>query len=96
MNDPFDDLADAFAFEAEAWTEERTLRTPTFEAHLQADGTLYLRGVALREGFSPTAAKALTRFLSEQINVEPLPPPSEIEIHPQRVTDFGSDEEEAK
>jgi hypothetical protein len=70
---------DEFDFEGavqpENWTEEHILHTATFEAALGLDGTLYLRGVALREGFSPEGTQALTRFLSERVklpSVEPL------------------------
>lgn len=50
------------------WVEESTtLSTPTFEARIDSDGTLWLSGVALREGFSVEAAQALTRFLSDHV-----------------------------
>jgi len=59
----------------EHWTEEIGLRTPTFEALLKADGTLWLTGAALREGFSIEAVQALTRFLSERVKLPPTEPP---------------------
>ncbi len=75
MSDPFDDLNFAEAINPTNWTEETYLHTPTFEALLKADGTLWLRGAALREGFSVEAVQALTRFLSERVKLPPLEPP---------------------
>lgn len=69
----------ALSFEDELnpanWTEETRLHTPTFEVLLKPDGTLYLNGPALAEGFSANDAQALTRFLSERIALLPLEPP---------------------
>jgi hypothetical protein len=62
------------ALKPENWTEEQILHTPTFEAHIQPDGTLFLRGPALHEGFSVEAVQALTRFLSERVKLPPLEP----------------------
>ena len=46
-----------------------------FEALLKADGTLWLSGPALQEGFSVDAVQALTRFLSERVQLPPMEPP---------------------
>jgi hypothetical protein len=63
------------------WTEGvTTLRTPTFQARLEKDGTLWLSGAALQEGFSVEGAQALTRFLMD--HVEPLPLPGNDLDHP--------------
>jgi hypothetical protein len=66
MIDPSDDLSFDEEIKSEHWTEETGLHTPTFEATLKADGTLWLTGAALREGFSVEAVQSLTRFLSER------------------------------
>jgi hypothetical protein len=79
MNDPFDNLSFEKEIKPENWTEEQWLHTPTFEARLKADGTLYLSGAALREGFSVEAIQALTRFLSEHVKLPPLEPPYDFE-----------------
>ncbi len=50
------------------------MHTPTFEALLKADGTLWLSGPALAEGFSVEAVQALTRFLSERVQLPPKEP----------------------
>ena len=75
MSDPFDSLSFEEEINPEHWTEEIGLHTPTFEALLKADGTLWLTGAALREGFSVEAVQALTRFLSERVKLPPLDPP---------------------
>ena len=75
MNDPFDDLSLKGELDPANWTEEARLHTPTFEALLKADGTLWLKGAALREGFSVEAVQALTRFLSERVKLPPVEPP---------------------
>ncbi len=75
MNDPFDDLSFEGELDPKNWTEETRLHTPTFEARLLADGTLWLSGPALREGFSVEAVQALTRFLLERVQLPPLEPP---------------------
>jgi hypothetical protein len=53
------------------WTREHGLHTPTFEAIIKPDGTLWLRGAAVYEHFSPEEAQALTQFLSERIELPP-------------------------
>jgi hypothetical protein len=63
------------ALKPENWVEETVLHTPTFEALLKSDGTLFLSGPSLREGFSVEAVQALTRFLSERVELPPLEPP---------------------
>ena len=75
MNDPFDRLSFDEELDPSNWTEETGLHTPTFEALLKADGTLWLTGAALREGFSVEAVQALTRFLSERVKLPPIEPP---------------------
>ena len=75
MGDPFDNLSFEEELDPKNWTEETRLHTPTFEALLKADGALWLSGPALREGFSVEAAQALTRFLSERVQLPPLEPP---------------------
>lgn len=59
------------ALRPENWTEEHWLHTPTCEAQLKADGTLFLYDPALREGFSPQAVQALTQFLVEHVKLPP-------------------------
>jgi len=59
MSGPFDNLDFHQELDPTNWTEETRLHTPTFEALLRADGTLWLRGPALAEGFSEEAAQAL-------------------------------------
>ena len=75
MRDPFDSLSFDEEINPERWTEETTLHTPTFEALLKADGTLWLSGPALREGFSVADVQALTRFLSQHVQLPPVEPP---------------------
>ncbi len=75
MSDPFDNLSLEEELNPSKWTEETALHTPTFEATLKADGTLWLTGAALREGFSVEAVQALTRFLVERVKLPPLEPP---------------------
>ncbi|HET8851704.1 MAG TPA: hypothetical protein VFN02_04200 [Ktedonobacteraceae bacterium] len=75
MSNPFDDLNFEEETNPQRWTEETRLHTPTFEALLKADGTLWLKGAALREGFSVEAVQALTRFLSERVKLPPVEPP---------------------
>jgi hypothetical protein len=60
--------------EALKWTEEQWLHSPTFKAQLKSDGTLFLSGAALREGFSVEAVQALTQFLSERVQLPPKEP----------------------
>ncbi len=67
MSDEFDHLSFEEQLDPANWTEETRLHTPTFEALLKADGTLWLSGPALAEGFSVEAVQALTRFLSERV-----------------------------
>src|SRR6266566_4398203 len=75
MTDPFEELDWNEELSLDRWTQEETLHTPTFEATIKPDGTLWLRGAALREGFSVEAAQALTRFLSERVKLPPVEPP---------------------
>ena len=78
MSDPFDNMSSEDfqqAIDPANWTEETVLHTPTFEAKLLADGTLWLKGAALHEGFSVEAVQALTRFLSERVKLPPVEPP---------------------
>ncbi len=75
MSDPFDSLSFEDEINPQRWSEETRLHTPTFEALLKADGTLWLKGAALREGFSVEAVQALTRFLSERVQLPPVEPP---------------------
>lgn len=70
-----DDLNLAEVLQPDRWQEEATLHTPAFEATLKPDGTLWLRGPALGEGFSVEAVQALTRFLMERVAVPPPEPP---------------------
>ena len=79
MSDPFDHLSFEEEIHPDHWTEETGLHTPTFEATLKADGTLWLKGAALREGFSVEAVQALTRFLSERVKLPPMEPPYDFE-----------------
>jgi len=51
------------------------LHIPTFEALLKSEGTLWISGPALAEGFSVEAAQALTRFLSERVQLPTVEPP---------------------
>lgn len=73
------------------WPEETRLRAPTFEALLKADGTLWLKGPALHEGFSVEAAQALTRFLSERVKLPPVEPPYDFSDFTPRRIDTESD-----
>jgi hypothetical protein len=75
MSDPFDNLSFEEEINPANWTETTRLHTPTFEAVLKSDGTLYLSGPALREGFSAADVQALTRFLSERVTLPPVEPP---------------------
>jgi len=75
MSDPFDNLSFEEELDPKNWTEETRLHTPTFEVLLKADGTLWLSGPALCEGFSVEATQALTRFLSERVQLPPVEPP---------------------
>jgi len=74
-----DDSFESLSFEEQInpanWTEEQWLHSSTFDAKLTEDATLYLQGVALREGFSVEAVQALTRFLSERVKLPPNEPP---------------------
>ena len=79
MDDPFDRLSFEEEIHSAKWVEEAGLHTPTFEAILKADGTLYLSGPALREGFSVADVQALTRFLSARVQLPPLEPPDDLE-----------------
>lgn len=86
MNDPFESLSFDEELDLSKWTEETALHTPTFEALLKADGTLWLSGPALREGFSVEAVQALTWFLSERVKLPPIEPPYDFEnFIPRRV-----------
>ena len=87
MSDPFDNLDFHQELDPANWTEEGTrLHTPTFEALLKADGTLWLSGPALAEGFSVEAVQALTRFLSERVQLPPVEPPYDFkDFTPRRV-----------
>ncbi len=78
MNDPFDALSFEEEINPKNWTEETCLHTTTFEAKLLVDGTLWLSGVALHEGFSVTDVQALTRFLSERVSLPSLPAPLDL------------------
>jgi len=87
---------DSLSFEEEInpanWIEETGLHTPTFEAKLLADGTLWLSGAALREGFSVEAVQALTRFLSERVKLPPLEPPYDFsDFTPKRIDTESED-----
>ncbi len=75
MSDPFDNLNFAEEINPQRWTEETRLHTPTFEALLKEDGTLWLSGPAMQEGFSVDAVQVLTRFLSERVQLPPMEPP---------------------
>ena len=75
MSDPFDGLSFEEEINPQRWTEETRLHTPTFEALLKEDGTVFLSGPALQEGFSVDAVQALTRFLSERVKLPPIEPP---------------------
>jgi hypothetical protein len=77
MNDPFDNLSFEEEINPQRWSSETRLHTPTFEALLKEDGTLYLTGPALQEGFSVADVQALTRFLSERVHLPPVEPPPE-------------------
>ena len=86
MSDPFDNLSFEEEINPQRCTEETRLHTPTFEALLKADGTLWLSGPALAEGFSVEAAQALTRFLSERVHLPPVEPPYDFkDFTPRRV-----------
>jgi hypothetical protein len=86
MSDPFDNLSFQEEINPQRWTEETRLHTPTFEALLKADGTLWLSGPALAEGFSVEAAQTLTRFLSERVQLPPVEPPYDFkDFTPRRV-----------
>lgn len=74
MGDPFDNLSFEQEINPAHWEEETRLHMPTFEALLKADGTLYLSGPALHEGFSVADVQALTRFLSERVQLPPIEP----------------------
>ncbi len=92
MNDPFDDLSFEGELDPKNWTEETYLHTPTFEALIKADGTLWLSGPALREGFSVEAVQALTRFLSERVQLPPVEPPYDFsDFAPRRVDTESED-----
>lgn len=79
MSNPFDNLSFEEEINPQHWMEEIRLHTPTFEALLKVDGTLWLKGAALREGFSVEAVQALTRFLSERVKLPPVEPPYDFE-----------------
>ncbi len=86
MSDPFDNLSFEEEINPQRWTEETRLHTPTFEALLKADGTLWLSGPALAEGFSVEAVQSLTRFLSERVQLPPVEPLYDFEgFTPKRV-----------
>lgn len=80
----FEDFEEAL--KPENWTEEQWLHTSTFKAQLKADGTLFLSGAALQEGFSVEAVQALTQFLSERVPLPPKEPPYDFQgFQPTRV-----------
>ena len=86
MSGPFDNLDFRQELDSANWTEETMLHTPTFEALLKANGTLWLSGPALQEGFSATDVQALTRFLSERVQLPPIEPPYDFKgFTPKRV-----------
>ncbi len=86
MSDPFDHLSFDEELDPKNWTEETRLHAPTFEALLKEDGTLYLSGPALHEGFSIEAVQALTRFLAEHVKLPPVEPPYDFkDFTPKRV-----------
>ena len=64
------------------WTSEDMLHTPTFEAKLAQDGTLTLLKPALGMTFSPEEARALTRFLSEHVQLPEEERPSHEDFFP--------------
>ena len=88
--------ADELSFEVEInpsnWTEETRLHTPTFEALLKADGTFYLSGPALQEGFSVADVQALTRYLSERVELPSVEPPYDFSDFTPRRVDESSEE----
>lgn len=71
--DPYEGISHAdfvATLDPKSWMEGPTvLSTPTFKAELHADGTLWLSGAALHEGFSVEATQALTRFLSDRVQL---------------------------
>ena len=93
MSDPFDGLSFERELDPRNWTEETRLYTPAFEALLKADGTLYLSGPALQEGFSVTDVQALTRFLSERVQLPPVEPLYDFSDFTPRRVDESSEEE---
>lgn len=82
-NDPFNDLSFDQERDPSRWRVETKLHAPTFAALLKEDGTLWLTGPALQEGFSVEAAQALTRFLKEHVQLPPEEPPYDLsDFHP--------------
>ena len=79
MSDPFDHLSFEEELDPKNWTQETRLHTPTFEALLKEDGTLWLSGLVLQEGFSVEGVQALTRFLIERVKLPPIEPPYDFE-----------------
>lgn len=74
------------ALQPSNWLETKQLNTPTFIATITPDGSFFLRGPALVEGFSKEAVQALTRFLSENVQLPPKEPPYDFsDFHPQRI-----------
>ena len=64
------------ALDPNNWQSEgTTLNTPTFQATIKPDGTLWVYGPALFEGFSVEATQSLTRFLSTYVTFPPEEPP---------------------
>ena len=92
MSNPFDDLSFEEEINPANWQEEIILHTPTFEALLKPDGTLWLSGPALAEGFSVEATQALARFLSERVKLPPIEPPYDFSDFIPRRVDTGESE----
>jgi hypothetical protein len=73
-----DKIASEFA-SPEHCTEEQYLHTPTFDAHLRADGSLFLPNLTPSEFGDVTISShdvvALTGFLSQYVKVPALPDP---------------------
>jgi hypothetical protein len=82
MTDPFDSLSFEEEINPQRWASETRLHTPTFEALLKADGTLWLSGPALAEGFSVADVQVLTRFLSERVQLPPQDLPDAVQAWP--------------
>ena len=70
----FDDFFEK-ELRAENWTQTVALHTPTFDATIDENGVLWLRGAALAEGFSVPALLALARFLADHVTLPSVEPP---------------------